>query len=166
MYTSFENMPDSAKIWIYQSERSLSNEEQNAIAAKTTEFLSQWAAHGSGLQASFKFSHNHFLILAVDEDVHLASGCSIDASVGFVKAIAAEYNIDFFDRSKIAFIFNEELSFESFSDIKNKIVAGEISESALLFNNAVTVKKELDNEWIVPVIKSWAGRHFKQVQQS
>ncbi|HNP18361.1 MAG TPA: hypothetical protein PKL31_08010 [Fulvivirga sp.] len=164
MYTSFDNMPDSARVWIYQSSREISSEEQKAIATKSTGFLNEWAAHGTGLQASFKFSHNHFLILAVDENVHNASGCSIDASVSFVKSIAQEYNLDFFDRSKIAFIFNEELFFESINDIKGKVLAGEISASALIFNNAITLKKELENNWIIPAVDSWAGKHFKQLQ--
>jgi hypothetical protein len=45
-------------------------------------FLENWAAHGTSL-VSLISKYNRFIILAVDQDVQSATGCSIDASVEF-----------------------------------------------------------------------------------
>ena len=53
MYTPFENLPEDSKIWIYQSNRKLTDDEVTAITAKCQEFVENWAAHGTSLEASF-----------------------------------------------------------------------------------------------------------------
>jgi hypothetical protein len=47
-------------------------------------FLENWAAHGTSLVSSYQLKYNRFIILAVDQDVQSATGCSIDASVEFI----------------------------------------------------------------------------------
>jgi hypothetical protein len=44
----------------------------------------EWAAHGTSLVSSYQLKYNRFIILAVDQDVQSATGCSIDASVEFI----------------------------------------------------------------------------------
>jgi hypothetical protein len=44
----------------------------------------KWAAHGTSLVSSYQLKYNRFIILAVDQDVQSATGCSIDASVEFI----------------------------------------------------------------------------------
>jgi hypothetical protein len=40
--------------------------------------------HGTSLVSSYQLKYNRFIILAVDQDVQSATGCSIDASVEFI----------------------------------------------------------------------------------
>ena len=39
MYIPFENLPEESKIWIYQSNRKLSDDEVSVINAKCQEFV-------------------------------------------------------------------------------------------------------------------------------
>ena len=55
---------------------------------------------------------NRFLILAVDESQASASGCSIDSSVKFVKAMESELGTDFFNRMNLV-ILNAKEELES-----------------------------------------------------
>ncbi|MTI41159.1 hypothetical protein [Fulvivirga lutimaris] len=166
MTTPFDLMPDNARVWVYQSQRALTAAEQETITKNTNAFLEQWAAHGKELKTSFEIRDDRFLIVAVDESFNHATGCSIDASVAFMKAIDAEYQLDLFDRTKIAFIFNGQIVIESLSTLKAKVENGEIPSSAVLVNNSVSSKKELDEDWKQPVLKSWASRYFKTLQQN
>ncbi len=166
MTTPFDLMPANARVWVYQSQRALTSAEQEIITKNTNIFLEQWAAHGKELRTSFEIRDDRFLIVAVDESFNQATGCSIDASVGFMKAIDTEYKLDLFDRTKIAFIFNGQIVIESLGTLKGKVESGDIPSSAVLYNNSVSSKKELDEEWKQPVLKSWAGRYFKTLEQN
>lgn len=158
MITSFELMPDHAKTWVYQCNRALSKKEEDWVLEKVHSFLKGWAAHGKDLQAAADLRYNRFLLLAVDESANMATGCSIDSSVGFIKQMQNELNVDFFDRTNIAFSTSGVIESESLKVFKEKVKSGQIPESATIFNNTITTKGELLNNWMQPLTKSWAGR--------
>jgi len=51
MLVPFSELPEDAKIWIYQSNRPFTNEESAAVKAACESFLSGWTAHGNDLHA-------------------------------------------------------------------------------------------------------------------
>ena len=165
MYISFNDMPAGAKIWIYQSSRPITDIEQLQIGKVAESFIQQWAAHNQPLKASYKFIYNYFLVVSVDESYNQASGCSIDASVHLVKALEQQFDIDFFDRTKVAFLKGEEVILESIKDIKTKVAEGAVTEKTITFNNLVKNKGELQTEWMVPAARSWLKRYFQAVEQ-
>lgn len=160
MNTPFDEMPDSSRVWIYQSNKSLEPKDAELIRAYTEEFLTGWAAHGASLKGSYKILHNQFLVLAVDESFNKASGCSIDASVAVVRRISEELNLDFFDRSKVYYLDNEEIKESSLADIKKDIKAGKISKETLTFNNLVPTLGDFKSQWLTPATNSWLARYF------
>ena len=91
MYVPFENLPLESKIWIYQSNRKFTEEEFALIENDLKTFIDSWAAHGTGLEASYLLKYNRFIILAVNQEVQMATGCSIDKSVEFIQSIEKEY---------------------------------------------------------------------------
>lgn len=99
MYLPIEQMPDHSRVWVYQANRPFSASETQAIENYLTPALTQWAAHGAGLNASFEIRFQQVIVIAVDETINAASGCSIDASTRWFKEMGAELGIDFFDRS-------------------------------------------------------------------
>jgi len=87
MFIPFENLPDDSKVWIYQSNRKLTDNEVAEIEADIMVFLENWSAHGTSLEASFAVKYNRFIVLAVNQEVQAATGCSIDASVQFIQKL-------------------------------------------------------------------------------
>lgn len=160
MLVDFEALPEHARIWVYQSNRSFTEEEVSAIMENSEQFVSSWAAHGQSLKGSVKVLYKQFLILAVDEGAHLPSGCSIDSSVHFIKQLQAVLNNDFFDRSKVAFVDDQEVVLESLNQAKGKIVQGVITGDTITFNNLVQNKIELERQWKVPVKESWLAKYL------
>ena len=162
MFVEFEEMPEDSRIWIYQADRDFSKSEIEEIYVKCQNFLTQWSAHGSGLKSSCKVFYNRFLVICVDEKQAQASGCSIDASVNFVKVLGNSIKVDLFERTKIAFLNEERDSviIESLSDIKNNITSNNIESQTLTFNNLIQRKSELNSKWIIPVAESWMKKYF------
>ena len=63
MYVPFESLPEESRIWIYQSSRKFSDEEIADIKNDLEEFLNNWSAHGSALEASYEIKYNRFMLL-------------------------------------------------------------------------------------------------------
>lgn len=165
MYIPFEEMPGHARVWIYQADRPLSNAEEEYALQISQTFISRWAAHGKDLKSSVKVYHQQFLVIAVDEVYNQASGCSIDASVGLVKELeqkfsTSEHPLSFFDRTKVAFIYDGQVFLESMNRLKERIAEGDIKPETLTFNNLVNSKEQLEKEWVVQAKSSWIGRYF------
>ncbi len=150
-------MPADSRIWIYQSNREFSHGEEVRIADLARDFLESWTAHNQELKASFEIRHHIFLILMIDQNHALASGCSIDKSVHFIQQIEKEFSVSLMDRQIFAIKENERISLVGRKKFDAMINSGEINGNTLVFNNLVETKKELESQWIIPISKSWHG---------
>jgi hypothetical protein len=84
---NFNELPDSARIWVYGADRDLNDEQSGKMLAAVDEFLSQWAAHGVPLHTARRWDDNRFLTIGVDSTKEGASGCSIDVLYRALKAL-------------------------------------------------------------------------------
>ena len=162
MYIEFNELPDHARLWIYQASRKFSAVEEKVIHDEAHFFCDQWTAHGEPLKTSFKIEHNQFLILAVDEGFNGASGCSIDESVHMLKSHQDRSGIDFFDRSKVAFLVNQEVILIPLTQLKEAFASGTLGSVPLTFNVQATSKGAWEKNWILPASKTWLTRYLSK----
>lgn len=148
-------MPDHSRVWVYQSDRKFSDEEVVKIEQLLTNFIDNWATHGTSLKASGAVLYNRFVIIMADESSVKASGCSIDKSVAFIKHLEKEFNCDFFNRLKIAYIEGENVKTFNFNEKEELISKGEISSNTIIFNNLVQNKAEFMSNWKIKLSDSW-----------
>src|SRR6202012_4843064 len=94
---------EQSRVWIYQSDRELSDEQVKQVLNQLNLFAAEWTAHNHQLKAKAEVRYNRFLILIVDESQAGASGCSIDSSVRFIKQLEAEHHINLLDRFNLAY---------------------------------------------------------------
>ena len=153
-------MPDHSRIWVYQANRTFSPEEKQFISAQLRQFTDQWAAHGRQLAANFSIEKDQFIVLAVDETQHAASGCSIDASVHIIQHIEQETGLSLLDRTAVAFMNGETVNIRPFNQIKQAVVDGEIKEDTIIFNNTVQNAGDWKAQWQQPATESWVKRFF------
>ena len=97
----FKQMNPDSKLWIYQANRELTPTEIDWIQEQLNAYTEDWAAHGNQLHAAGFVLESHFVALAVDSSQAVASGCSVDNSVRFIKDLGKELNVDFFNRLKM-----------------------------------------------------------------
>jgi hypothetical protein len=76
--TRFEDLPDSARTWVFGSDKTLDESATDALLPDVDRFLAQWHAHGAPLTVGRDFRYGRFLTVAVDQSTAGASGCSID----------------------------------------------------------------------------------------
>lgn len=165
MYIPFEEMPATARVWIYQANRPLSEAEEAQARQLGQIFTKQWAAHGNALRSSVQIFHQYFLVIAVDEQHNAASGCSIDSSVAFVRELEHKFStghspINFFDRTQVAFWQDNEVQLLPMNQAKQAAKAGQIQPDTITFDNTVPTVEALKSRWTIPVQNSWLARYL------
>ena len=147
-----------SKVWIYQADRPLQDAEIADIKQQVQQFLGNWHAHGSPLDADFEILHRLFLVLKVDEQQAEASGCSIDKSVALFKEIGQNYGVELFDRHQFAYEYNGEVYNDSLANLDDLVSDGYITDDTNVFNNLVRSVEEYEHKFRVPFSQSWHKR--------
>ena len=157
MFTSPNFLPSDSRIWIYQSSRELSAQEESKISFLAKSFIDSWTAHNQELKGSFEIRHHIFLILMIDENHANASGCSIDKSIHFIQKIEKDFSISLLDRQIFALREKDRINLVKRKEFESMIHSGEINENTIVFNNLIQMKSELQTNWEVPIKESWHG---------
>ncbi|TAF09534.1 MAG: ABC transporter ATPase [Flavobacteriia bacterium] len=160
MFVPFESLPDDSKIWIYQSNRKFSDIEIQEIEHELKIFLDNWTAHGQHLEASFVTRYNRFIIIAVNQEVQAATGCSIDASVQLIQTFEQKYNVDLLDKMNVTFKMGEHVAFKPLIEFKKLAKEKAVSGNTIVFNNLLNTVGEWKDFWEVPASESWHNRFF------
>lgn len=160
MYIPFKDLPNSARIWIYQSDSAFNTLEIEKINTMLLDFNEHWNNHGEGLKSSYLIPYNQFIILAIDENHHKASGCSIDSSVQIIKKISQEFDVNLFDRMKTAFKIADHINIVTLVDFQKYVKEGKINSDTIVFNNMIDTIEDFKTKWEVPANQSWHKRYF------
>ena len=158
MLVSFESLPDSSRVWIYQENRSFTAEELQQISNKLDVFIEKWTAHGANLKASYDIKYNRFITIALDQQLNAASGCSIDTSVQFIQQLEKDYNVDLLDKMNVSYKQGEFVAYKSLTDFRKMAKQKAVSLNTIVFNNLVNNKAEYLSDWEVPASESWHKR--------
>lgn len=143
----FSTISKSARVWVYQSNRIITDSEKEQISSRLSDFTNEWAAHGAKLIAKSAIIGDYFVVLAVDEQVEMPSGCSIDSSVKLMKDIGYHFQIDFFNRLKLIIEKEGETKMIAFSELADY-------SDWKIYNTLVNTVEGLNNFFLIPVIES------------
>jgi len=146
---------ENSRVWVYQSDKKLTDNEVLQIKVLLDNFTTGWTAHNNQLKAKAEVRYNRFLILVVDESQAGASGCSIDKSVNFMKQLQDQFNLNLFDRFNLAYRDGEEILSAGRNDFEALLKEGKIGTETIVFNNLVQNLAELQTKWEVPFKDSW-----------
>ncbi len=158
MLVNFDSLEDTSKIWIYQCNREFSENEVAEISRDLENFIGIWKRHGEDLKASYQIKYNQFIVIAVDENYNEVSGCSIDALVNLIKQFEQKFAVDLTNRLNISFKDNNNINVVSLSDFQNYAKQQKITSNTVVFNNMLTKKADLVQNWEVTADKSWHKR--------
>ncbi|WP_452224363.1 ABC transporter ATPase [Lacinutrix chionoecetis] len=158
MLVDFNTLPETSRIWIYQANRSFTDEELEEIKNKINIFLTNWTAHGSNLNAGFEIKYKRFIIIALNQEEQAATGCSIDASVHFIQQLEKEYNVDLMDKMNVSYKQGDFVAYKTLIDFRTMAKQKAVSKNTIVFNNLVNNIAEYKENWEVPASESWHNR--------
>lgn len=155
MYLPSTALSENSRIWIYQSDRELTTNEQAILQAELEKFVSEWTAHNLALSGSFEILHGRFIVIMIDESKTSASGCSIDKCFNFLKKMESLLNVNFMNRLLLAYKDQNEIRLLPKNKFEELLKSGQLTEETIVFNNLIEKKSDLKTKWQVPVKESW-----------
>ena len=160
------NFSDNARVWIYQSNRPFSEKEENEINEQLYQFYVQWNSHGEPVKGWAKLLFRQFIVIMADETEVMVGGCSTDSSVRVVKSIERQYNVNLFDRMTLTFLVKDKAEMLPYEQVQYAIDKGYINNDTIFFNNVAGTKKELIENWMVPLSKSWRASRLDLTEKA
>lgn len=154
------NLPDTARVWVYQANRAFTNSELEELSNELSLFNADWQAHGTNLNSAIEVYYNQFVVIFVDESGQEATGCSIDKSVGLVKTIEQKYGVEMLDRMNLTYKEGDSIQNIKMADFQGKAQSGDFNSGMIVFNNLVTSKAEFISKWETEAKNSWHNNLF------
>ena len=118
-------------------------------------FTREWKSNEIAVKGYANLFFGHFIILVADESATGIRGFNADDSIRLIKNIEQDYKVELFDRLMLAFIIQERIQLLPLSKLNSAIETDFIRPDTLYFNNTILTKRELLNNWIIPVKESW-----------
>lgn len=155
-------LPDTfaanSRVWIYQSSRLFLLSEALEMEELLNKFTAEWRSHGADVDAYGNLFFGQFVVLMADETQAGVSGCSTDSSVRFLKMLGERFKVDFFNRTNLAFVVKDKIQILPLNQLPYAVQNGFVDGETLYFNNLVQTKKELEEQWLIPVKDSWLAK--------
>lgn len=145
MLAPIDQFPGNSRVWVYQADRLLTSTEQQWALEQLAEFVPQWANHGKALSGTATILNDAQIVLVVNEAMVGASGCSIDSSVRFIKALGAELNVDFFNRFKLLTLNEGKPEFIHYND-------KEQFKGRTYFNTLIHQLEDIEKDFIKEIV--------------
>lgn len=161
MYTDFDKMPDSSRIWIYMANRTFTDDEKSKAEKRLRDFTDKWQVHNEDLKASFLIKYKQFIIVSVDEAYRKVSGCSIDASVHMLQELEKELDIELLNKLIVSFWDDDRIKtvgIKEFIDLCQKEI---VHKDTIIFDNTIQTKGELEEMWQFYAVGCWTNKFIK-----
>jgi hypothetical protein len=161
--SSFDGMPDDARLWIFASERALRPEEDEILRREVSAFVGGWTAHGAPVAGAWEWREGRFLLVAADEAATGVSGCSIDSLTRTLKGLEGALGISLLDASSRVWYRDDtgEIRAVDRGVFREAVREGAVGEHTRVFDNtAPTVGAVRRGEWERPMRESWHGRAY------
>ena len=150
------------RVWTYIISKELNPDQLNFLLEEGKAFVQGWTAHDQQLSGSFEIYKDKILIFKVNEEVHGASGCSIDKLTRFVRSLEIKYGIELLNRLLVAVKVNEEIQIIHSSKIKDLLEVAFINEKSIIYNTSASNTDELKN-WEQSLKDTWLKKYLTKV---
>jgi hypothetical protein len=161
--TSFDRMPDDARLWVFGAPRPFTPETAERLLAGVDGFLARWAAHGAPVLGARELRHHRFLLVAADERATGVSGCSIDTIFHTLAELEAALGIDLRRTASLVFYRDAQGAVQAAERpaFRALAAAGSVNEDTPVFDNTVGTVGELRaGRWETRLGDAWHARAF------
>jgi hypothetical protein len=165
--TQFDALPDSARIWVFASDRELVGAPADTLLAEVDQFLAEWRAHGVPLVNARDWRENRFLVIGVDVNEENASGCSIDGLFRVLQQLQDRIGARLVGGGRV-FYRNRGGGIETTTreDFAARAKRGEVTPSTPVFDTSLTDAGALRTRFEQPAGVAWTAGYFKAATAS
>jgi hypothetical protein len=161
--TSFDRMPDDARLWVFAAPHPLEPNQAEALLARVDGFLERWAAHGAPVLGARELRHGQFLLVAADERATGVSGCSIDTLFHALGEVEETLGTELRRTASLVLYRDAGGAIRSVdrAGFRQLAAAGEVGEETVVFDNTVATVGDLRaGRWERPFRDAWHAKAF------
>jgi hypothetical protein len=160
----FDTLPDSARIWVFASDRELSGAAADTLLSAVDEFLAGWRAHGVPLHAARAWRDNRFLAIGVDVTAENASGCSIDGLFRTLQTLQREIGAQLVGGGRV-FYRSRDGAVEAATrdEFSARAKRGEITPATAVFDTGLTDAAAWRTRFEAPAGVAWTATYFNRL---
>lgn len=156
-----EDFSGDSRVWVYQSNRPFTEAEGERIRHQLAVYVAGWMSHNRPVKGWGTVIFDQFIVLMADDTMDRLCGSAVDASIRFVKDLEAQYGLMLMNRMNMGFVKEGALLTFPLQDVERKVLDKTITGETLFFNNAITTKYQLLDDWILPFEKSFLWKRIK-----
>ena len=160
MSVDFDALPGHSRIWIFQADRFLSTAERVELGRETEAFLGGWQAHGKALEAAYRIAERLFLVIADNEAIQKATGCSLDALFHKVGEWEQKWGLALTNRRLTAYRSGGKIEIASWPAFEEAVQSGSITEETRVFDMTVPNKKAFQDHFETRAAQSWHKKYL------
>jgi hypothetical protein len=156
----FSQLPDSARIWVFGSDRPLVGAPADTLLASVDQFLSEWRAHGVPLRSARDWRDNRFLAVGVDVDEETASGCSIDGLFRTLQQLERVIGSRLLGGGRVFYRVDSIVETATREEFLARVRSGNIARETPVFDTSLTGAGDWRRRFEQPAERSWASKYF------
>jgi len=156
----FESLPDSARVWVFASDQSLSGAVADTLLAGVDQFLTDWKAHGAPLRCARDWRDGRFLAVGVDITAENASGCSIDGLFRVLQQLERTTGSRLVGGGRVFYRTRSGIEAASRDEFAERVKQGEVARETPVFDTSLTAAGDWRTKFEQPAGKGWVARYF------
>jgi len=157
---SFSELPDSARVWVFASDRELSGAVADSLLAAVDQFLAQWKAHGVPLKCARDWRDDRFLAVGVDVNEENASGCSIDGLFRTLQQVQRTIGAQLVGGGRVFVRGERGVETMSREELVQRIANGGVNEQTPVFDTSLTDAHSWRESFELPAGEAWTAKMF------
>ena len=135
----FDSLPDASRVWVFGSDRALSDAGATTLVKAVDEYLTGWKAHGAPLTVGSQFRDDRFLVVAVDQSSTGASGCSIDGLFRVLQGLESQVGASLVGGGRVFYRDGHgQVQSASRDEVAALAASGAITKDTVVFDTSLT----------------------------
>ena len=156
----FSALPDTARVWVFASDRELSGAVADSLMAAVDQFLSQWKAHGVPLRCARDWRDDRFLAVGVDVNEENASGCSIDGLFRTLQQLQRSVGVQLVGGGRVFVRGENGVETMSREELVQRIANGGVSRETPVFDTSLADAGAWRERFELPAGEAWTSKLF------
>jgi len=156
----FSALPDTARVWVFASDRELSGAVADSLLAAVDQFLSQWKAHGVPLRCARDWRDDRFLAVGVDVNEENASGCSIDGLFRTLQQLQRTVGAQLVGGGRVFVRGQSGVEAMSREELVQRIANRGVSRQTPVFDTSLTDAGAWRQRFELPAGEAWTAKLF------
>ncbi len=156
----FDSLPDSARVWVFGSDRPIPGAPADSLLAAVDQFLSEWKAHGVPLRSGRDWREDRFLAIGVDVTQENASGCSIDGLFRTLQVLEREIGARLVGGGRVFYRTAGRTEVSSRDAFEALIGRGEITRDTPVFDTSLATAGDWRTRFEQPAGMAWTAELF------